>query len=283
MRLRHVVLAGFALISMSRPMAGQATLPQPHSRVTLLAANTGLGMVTAVLGQVVRGARIDPRKAAQGAVGGAMVFSGKAIVAKDRWYANLFGRQIAAIGGSGIQNVASGNKFLDKASLPYGPLRFNIERESGTRLRVKLDLARTGVLVMALSDVHMEMDVRKSLLYGVAVFRDNSPNGDNGVAGSHVGGVVTYREVAIDGLTMQQSLERTMAHELIHVLQADFSFNTWGTPIERTFMKENETTRKLYSYFDLGLDVPLASLANSFISYSSRPWEREAVSLSRRR
>lgn len=280
--MRNALLVACALAAFAPGLSAQDDiLPRAHSSLTLLAANAGLGAITTVVGQVIRGARLNGRKAAQGAVGGVIVFGGKTIVADNRWYANLLGRQIAAAGGSGIQNVASGRRFLENLSFPYGPARLNVETAPHMRVRVKLDLARTGVLIKALSDVHMEMEVWESLLYGVAVFRDSRPD-DAAAAGSHVGGVVTFRERTAAGTASDEAIRRTMAHELVHVLQADFSFNTWGGPLERSFLQESEVTRRLHAYFDLGLDVPLASLVNSFVPYSSRPWEREAVSLPKR-
>ncbi len=266
------------------PLAAQdENLPRPYSSFTVVASNAGIGALTVIAGQAIRGGRIDARKAALGAFGGVVVYGGKAVVAENRWYSNLLGREVAAVGSSGVQNVAMGRGFADRFSLPYGPARLNIDRHARTRVRLKFDLARIVTLGAALSDHHLDMQVGRSMLYGVPVFRFNGPVRDDYAAGSHVGGVVTYRDRTVMGARTTDEMTRTMAHELVHVIQADFSFNTWAGPLELSFMRQSELSRAVHEYFDLGLDVPLASMVNSMIPYSSRPWEREAVSLAPRR
>ncbi len=281
--LKPVLLCSAVATLATRLPAQDENLPRPYSTFTLVAANAGLGAVTAIIGQAIRGVRMDAKKTAQGALGGVVVYGGKAIVAENRWYSNLLGRELAAVGSSGVQNIASGRGFADRLSLPYGPARLNIDRRARTRVKLKVDLARMVTLGAALSDVHLNMQVERSLLYGVPVFRDDGPVRDEYAAGSHVGGVVTYRERTVAGIATAQEMRRTMAHELVHVIQGDFSFNTWGGPLELALMRHSELTRVVHNYFDLGLDVPLASMGNSMISYSSRPWEREAVSLAPQR
>jgi hypothetical protein len=276
---RIKVLVSCFILAFGRPVAAQDEVPpRPYSNLTLAAANSSLGALVAIAGQAIRRERLDAKRVAYGAGGGFVVFGGKALVAENLWYTNLLGRQMAAVAASGIQNVASGRSFLDRFSLPYGPARFNVDPGSPRPVRLKVDIARTLALVAAVSDVHMEMDVGRSLVSGVAVFRDSAPR-DELASGSHIGGVVTFRERNLAGISSEHEIRRTMAHELIHVVQSDFLFNTWGGPLERAFLQDNALLKKLNVYFDLGVDVPVASLVNSFTPYKSRPWEREAASL----
>jgi len=231
------------------------------------------------VGQTIRGKRIGRRAVAQGAIGGALVFAGKVAVARNSDYANLLGRELAAVGSSGIQNAAAGRGFIDHLSLPWGPVRFHIDRLPRTKVSLKLDLAGSVATIIALVDNDLAFDVERSLINGVAVFEVDSAIRSGSLGGSYFGGVVKFRSRTRYETAAPSTTRRTIGHELVHVVQSDFQFNALAEPAETYALGMFSVGRVIHRYVDLGLNVPLASALNSLGSYERRPWEREAFTL----
>jgi hypothetical protein len=268
-----IALLGCSVFSPPLLGAQDADRPERYDDIAVVAGNAAIGSLTVVAGSLLRGKKPSARKVAQGALGGATVFAGKAIVTEDRWYAAIVGRQLASIGSSAIQNVASGRGFADRLLLPWGPLRFHVDRTERLRMRAKLDVAGVAMSVAGIMNDDLELDVDKSLQYGLIVLRNDGRKGNVTAVGSHMGGVIKYRTLtAWSADASDESIDAIIAHELVHV-------NAWGNPVESYALGKFRLGRAINRYVDLGIHVPIAAGLNGVVEYRSRPWEREAVSL----
>jgi len=267
-----------------QPLAAQeASSPQRYNRAMVALGNAGLGVLGTVAGQGVRGKRITLRGALQGAAGGGLVYAGKAVVARNSGFTNLLGRELAAVGSSGVLNASSGRGFFEHLTLPWGPLRVHVDRKPSTTVNLKLDLAGSVATIVALADSDLDFELGKSFAYGVAVFRADRAANPHLAEGSHAAGVVRYRTGIPQGTATPAEIRGTIGHELVHVVQADFLFTVLNEPLESRFMNRHPVTKRVGRYVDLGSNVPLASGLNTLVPYSRRPWESEAMSLAGRR
>ncbi len=262
--------------------AQEAALPKRYNRGVLALSNAGLGALASVLGQRTRGKRVTLRSTLKGAAGGGLVYAGKAVVARNSGFTNLLGRELAAVGSSGVLNASEGRGFFDHLSLPWGPVRVHIDRKPATKVNLKLDLAGSVATIIALADSDLDFELGKSIAYGVAVFRADRADNPHLAHGSHAAGVVKYRTGIPRGTATPAEVRATIGHELVHVVQADFRFTFLSEPLESHVMSEYAVTRFVNRYVDLGLNVPLAAGLNVLVPYSRRPWESEAVSLAGR-
>lgn len=254
--------------------------PQPYPDAAVVGGNALLGSLTVIAGHAIRGRRPSLSRIAQGAAGGVGLLAGKRIVADNRWYTNLLGREIAAAAGSSIRNLAAGKGFADRVLLPWGPVRLHVERVPRTKIRLKVDLASTGVIMAGIIDRNLELDIGRTFLYGTPVLRNPGMKGDVMAAGSHVAGVISYREMTQSRTAATDSVVRAvLGHELVHVIQSDFMFNALAEPLESYALGSTAIGRTINRYVDLGINVPLSTWLNGLVDYHNRPWEREAVSL----
>ena len=278
---RAALLALLAGVTVSAPLAGQHhDRPQKYNAAAVVAGNAALGSLTVALGHVFRSKRPSFAKLAQGAVGGATVFAGKAIAADRHWYTGVAGRQVASFGGSAIQNVAAGRGYADRVLLPWGPIRFHVETRGRVKVHPKFDVAGVVATVMGITGDDLEIDVERSLKYGTVVLRNVGMSGDATAVGSHIGGVIKYRRLTVESTAAsRESVDAVIAHELVHVIQSDFLFNAWAGPVESYALGKSTVGKTINRYVDLGLHVPFAAWLNGVVDYPSRPWEREAVSL----
>jgi hypothetical protein len=254
-------------------------LPRRHSRLGLALGNAGLGSLTAIVGHVVRGKPVRVDKVVQGAVAGGFVYAGKAIVADNSWPTNLLGRELAAVGSSAVLNAAAGRGIADRVLLPWGPFRVHIDRHPRTRVRVKLDVARTATMIAGITDDKLAPDIGSSLLNGVLILRNETPTDRLDAVGSHVGGVIKYRVMTSERPATDREVRSIVGHEMVHVIQADFLFNVLAEPAESYVFGRSSLGRYIHRYIDLGINVPLSAGMNRLVPYARRPWEREAVSL----
>lgn len=282
MNISVIVLASLVTAVPSLGLAQEMTAPARYNTVAVAAGNIALGVVAGGLGRAIRGKRIDRRAIAGGAIGGGLVFTGKAIVSENSGWANLLGRELAAVGSSGIRNVGAGRAFTSHLSLPWGPIRVHVTRSTRPTAQVKLDLATTVATAVAFAN-EMEFDFERSLINGIAVFEVDSLRQSSEVGGSHSGGVVRLRSRA-EGMEVSSStIRRIIGHEMVHVVQSDFLFNVLSEPVEKRVMEATSGGRFIHRYVDLGLNAPLSSGLNSLVTYEKRPWEREAVTLAGRK
>lgn len=278
-----LMFLGSVVLLRGLPVAAQeAPLPQRYNKGMLAIGNAGLGALASVVGQGVRGKRVTLRSVLHGAAGGGLVYAGKVVVARNSGFTNLLGRELAAVGSSGVLNASSGRGFVDHLSLPWGPVRVHIDRNPA-KVNLKLDLAGSVATIAALADSDLDFELGKSLAYGVAVFRADRAENHNLANGSHAAGVVRYRTGIPQGTATPSEIRGTIGHELVHVVQADFLFTVLSEPLESRLMAGHPVSRAVNRFIDLGGNVPVASGLNALVPYSRRPWESEAISLGGRK
>src|SRR4051812_1284356 len=164
----------------------------PYSTPAVFAGNVVVGATVAALGQL--GNRRKMAKAAlKGATAGAVVFTGKWIVAQNNTSTRLLGRELAAFGSSGVRNAAADHGLTEFMTLAYGPVRFHMKTSGDRYLRVKLDLASSVEIVRALRSSDLSFDTRRSWVSGVPIFEIDPAKKTGDVGGSHEGGVVRFR------------------------------------------------------------------------------------------
>lgn len=241
------------------------------NELEVLAMNMAFG---AVASGIVAGIRGQPvrRAVALGALGGAINFVGKTIVAGEFDGAGLVGRQVSAIGASLTRDAAEGTEPFRRMVFPIALLNVHVDRDSPRPVRVKADLGTVIATGVAISRGY-RFDMEWSLLSGTPVFGVDYREMHS--AGQHIAGVVRVMEY--DGMVMYPEALR---HELIHVAQNDGAFITWSEPVERHLFSRVPVFRRLHEYIDFGLQVPVRAYANSIVGYDSRPWEWEAGVLS---
>ena len=246
--------------------------PGPHpwpagvSHAVDLAANVGLGALTAGVRAGLAGRPFWPAFK-HGAVGGGVTYAGKRIIGTQQPALGIVGREVTAVGTSLIRNAAGGRAAFASLVLPVGPLRVYVGEP---HVRLKLDFAGSiGVLYTA-SHPGAHLDVRASLLAGAPVIVYSYTGGPIHIAESNAGtiGVVDY--LGTDGR------RRAIAHELIHVVQYDFTFLVWGEPVEDAILPHLPAGTTVRRYVDLGANMAILGLAYWAVPYDQSPWEHEA-------
>ena len=89
-------------------------------------------------------------------------------------------------------------------------------------------------------------------------------------------GTIRLSRSAIDPYTGKVNV---IYHENVHILQDDYFEEAIGLQAEREAIQHLPFGRRFLRHFDLGLTGPMLEGAMSGIPYQSRPWEREAYSL----
>lgn len=279
----HFLLLAVAVATVGRPvvLAAQTGSVERYPIGAVLAGNVVLGAAIAAIGQLGNRDKAF-RAAAKGGVAGAVVFAGKWIVSQNKSGTNILGREIAAAGSSGVKNAAAGDGMLQFVTLIYGPLRFHVTTGKHFSVRPKLDIASSLVLWKASRADQLSFNRRRSFASGVPVFEVDSAKRTGGLGGSQEGGVVQFRSKIPSQIMASDVLEKVIGHELVHVVQYDFAFNSIVEPIEKLILDGIPGGSFVHRYIDLGLNVPLLSALNAIEPYKTRPWEREARTLSGR-
>jgi hypothetical protein len=249
---------------------------------TVLSANAVLGGLTGGIIQELRGGSFQDGFA-RGALGGAVIYSGKRITAENFFAAGLLGREIAAVGASVVRNASDGIGSFDRLILPAGFMRIYWDRARGG-VHAKVDAYAAGLVVYAIAQDHLELDARASLSAGVAVFRTDNEvitfgTDEQHAAGVSRGGIVLRSYVPGWG---KEFLDRAFAHERVHVAQDDQLFITLNDRLDDWLFTKLGPVRPLARYIDLnGSSEFLRLLARAIPRHGDRPWELEAIYLTR--
>lgn len=207
---------------------------------------------------------------AGGALGGSVTYAGKRVSGERFAGAGLLGREVAAVGASMVLNASDGRGLLETVTLPAGPLRLYVDRSAPLTLQARLDLA--GVVAAAYVATRASaVDWRSSLSSGAPVFLVRQPSL---AAGRHIAGVIQLRD------DTPEVMERSLAHERIHVAQYDFASYVWSRPAERALLGGSRSGRWISSHVDFGLHLPVQGILSLLVPYPQRPWEWEAHVLS---
>lgn len=193
----------------------------------LLGVNAGLGAVTSGLFAALTGSSVVDA-ALGGAMGGAISFGGKRLIASDPDL-GLVARQLSAVGASIAWNASEGRGWLDRLFLPAGPVRLEITIEDGLRWEPYIDVNALGWVLYGLLDSNHTIDAGRSLRAGAFVFLSDDLDGSGGDAVTS--GLAGDGAVFLSRTRLADS-PRTIHHELIHVLQIDYLKTTLDRPLE---------------------------------------------------
>jgi hypothetical protein len=251
---------------------------------TALAINALMGGVSAGILQAGSGGSFLDGFA-HGVLGGGVVYAGKAIAARRFDGAGFIGREIAAIGNSMVFNAASGDGPFSRLALPLGPFpaRVIVETTNGFRARPMFDLINLGATAYGLAA--WNLDVRRSLSSGVAIFRD-APDGPPSIVESvepsaFIQAATTVGAVIFVTAEGEPYLEQIIPHERVHTIQIDAFLAMVGDRSD-TWLFERYPTFDRYVKANL-LTGLLGAINQTMLALSDRsnlPWEVEARILS---
>ena len=257
--------------------------PSWTGELATFGANALLGGVSSGVLQKLRGGSFA-HGFTRGVAGGAVIYAGKRIAVERFGGAGLVGREVAAVGASMVRNAGEERGLLERVMLPLGPVRLYLQSEA-PRVRVRADLFSLGYTIWAISEAELEFDAAKSLSAGTLVFQtDNrvivTDNDSTSHAAGFVGaGIILLADVPPFGRNFAR---RNFEHERVHVLQMDQIFYTMTDPLEDYVLERIPVARRLEPYVDINLsDQLIRRLGGLFDRYLQRPWETEAIFLSR--
>ena len=255
----HVTVAVLVFIGHS---AAAAQDMNSISRGKLIAVNVLLGGAAGGVGEVING-RSFWRGFLNGSAGGAIVFSGKCLIAQQTPATNWLGRATVAVGSSVVANASAGRLAFSRVILPLGPLRVYRDNR-GRKTTFKLDFQQLAVATY--------METRPGTSFNLALSRKT-------------GGIVFYDEFAVSAVEVSgvirvysKDVGSTFAHELTHVAQGEFVAIVLEEPLERWLLAKLPGGRAVNRYVDLGILSPVWAGLNELIPASDRPWEKEAAS-----
>lgn len=234
-------------------------------------ANVALGGLTGGIGEHRRGGSFW-RGFVAGAAGGGLTFAGKQVSATRFTGAGVLGRQMAAVGGSVVNNAAAGRAPFARLVLPLGPVRAYVEPGRSRPIRVKIDAAQLVGIGYAGTRPGAQLDVGASLSSGAPVFRVGDEWGHRA---GHVAGVVLMTDHAI-----AREGRYALAHERVHVGQYDFAFLAWSEPAERWAAERSGVLGRLNRYVDFGANAAFFGALTFVVPPQVSPWEAEAYLLS---
>ncbi len=278
------------------PDTGAVVATAPHwvGEFAILSGNALLSGVTAGVTQKLRGGSFR-EGFLRGLLGGGVIYLGKRVAAEHFSGSGLVGREVASVGTSMVRNAGEGVGVLDNVVLPLGIVRLYRERAgSGPgdaaaqwprhRVRVRLDAFATGWLLYAATQPQLHFDAGTSLSMGAPVFKtDNKVMASSELrsGGFAKDGVILLSDVPFWGPVFAQ---RSLHHEMEHVIQDDQLFGTWIRPAQATLFRRLPGGRVFDGWVDLDFSNELLDLlSNAVPQHDVRPWELEAVYLSVRR
>jgi hypothetical protein len=243
------------------------------TRVENLAINSAIGSMTGLVWATIRHAP-KSKGALQGAAGGALMSVGRQVAATAFNGSGFVGREISA---TGISLSATSGEPNTTLTFPIGPVSLQYN-EGGYDWRVNVSSV-VAIIGLSLSP-KTRLDLGKSLSSGAAVFNDRHSSfgqrGDFDIMAISQLGTIQLSRSALDPLTGKTNV---LYHENVHILQDDYFGEAIALPVEREVIQHVPFGRRFLRHLDLGVTGTLLAGAMSGIPYESRPWEREAYSL----
>lgn len=259
-----------------------AAAPKWVGQFTILSGNAVLGGLSAGAIQKIRGGSFKDGFT-RGALGGAIVYSGKWVATRKFSGAGLAGRELGAVGSSVVRNASDGIGAFDRLILPVGFVRVYWNRPRGN-VGAKLDVVAAGYAVYGIMEDELDFDVRESASAGTAVFKTQNKVIQLRKNQTHAGGVtetgIVFRSDV--GGWGPEFLSRAVRHERVHVLQDDQLFITLNDHLDDWIFGKLGGARIASRYIDLNASSGFLQVLSGFISrHADRPWEMEAIYLTR--
>jgi len=252
------------------PVVSSAEAPED---LRYLSVNAGLGALAAGLSRAVRG-DFSPGAFLQGALGGAVSYSGKRLGGEAFDGAGLLGRQLAALGSSVVRSAAQGGGVLDTLFVPVGPGWLQLG--TAARASYRVDVEQVAWVAYGFTRPHLDFDLGASLSSGAFVFAgDERLRGeDDDALGRAAPGVISLRRL---GDTRDAA---TLAHERVHIAQLDHLKIVAGRPLEGWFRElwGIPSSGSFWGRVEAGVGhYPFLWLLTApWPAHGSRPLEREA-------
>ena len=294
--MKRLVLAFALALAFAAPAHGQAdndTIVYSTrastwlGQFTVLSANTLMSAVTAGLFQEIRGGSFKDGFT-RGALGGAVIYTGKRVAAERFFGAGFIGREVSAVGASVVRNASDGIGTFDRLILPVGFTKVywyrKQDRIPDNRVHVKFDVVSMAFTAYAVAEDELEFELTQTLSAGMPVFRtDNKLIGSEEkeiyAAGLQRTGIVLRSHVPA---YREEFLNRVFAHERLHVLQDDQIFITLNDHADDWLLSKLGPIAPASRFIDLnGSTDLLILLANWIPKHGDRPWEMEPVYLTR--
>ena len=277
--MKHLVLLLAVTVALLPGFASaQGSAPARTSGATAFAINLALGSITGVVGRALSQKPVLTGLW-QGAVGGGVSYAGKAIAGRDNSWGDAAGRTVNAVGASMVANAARSDGILSRIVIPYGPIRIYAERVPRLRLRPKLDIANSIVALVTATSSYARLDLGRSVTSGMFVFHLAPSAESQELRGQELAGVIFVRERIARGADDASYERDIISHEMVHVLQYDFSFIAWSERTEQKLLSYVDGGERFFRFVDVGINVPVHAGLNKLVPYSRRPWEQEARTL----
>lgn len=279
-----LVVCGMAF-ACPRSLASQedtASAPRWVRHFASASANMLLSGFTAGVIQEIKGGSFRDGFT-RGALGGLIIYGGKRIAVDLAPGAGLIGREVAAVGASVVRNAADGIGSFDRLVLPVGIVRVYWTRAPARQWNVKIDALAAGWTIYGIMERELDFDVGKSLSSGMAIFETRNRILEFG-EGDHAGGVTNAGVIYLSHIPLwgRERLDRSFAHERVHALQMDQMFVTLSDPFDDALLTRLPLGKHANQWVDINLATEFLRLLNVVIKkHSDRPWETEAIYLTR--
>jgi hypothetical protein len=214
---------------------------------------------------------------ARGSLGGAVSYAGRRLAVSSFAGAGLAGRELSAVGASITRNASDARPSLERIFLPVGPVNLYVDRSGPSRVSAKLNLYSAAWVATAVLRPELDLDLGRSLSAGAPVFY--APGRRIVTSdGRQANGMAAGGTILLSGLPGPGD-ENTIAHERVHVLQADYFFHIWSDPVEGWAAHRTGIGSFLYRYLDVGVVTPLV-IGGIYrvggVTHDDRPDEIEA-------
>jgi hypothetical protein len=256
--------------------------PRWAGQLTALTTNVVFGGLTAGVIQELRGGSFKDGFT-RGALGGGITYVGKRVSAERFAGAGFMGREIAAVGSAVVRNASAARPAFERLVFPVGPVTLHVWPRQ-RRFDASVDVIAVGWMVYGFTEPELNFAAGESLSAGTAVFRTDNRLIMNRGNRTHAGGF------AAAGIIFQSFvpawgepfLERTLAHERVHVAQEDQFLYTIFEPAADWLLAKVPHGSSVARRVDFNLSAELFGLlSNLFPKHIDRPWELEATYLSR--
>ena len=280
-----------ATLAMLLPLLATRAEAQPRERhggtMRALGVNALIGSAAAAMRAAASGAPLWPA-VARGAFGGAVMTGGFATIGAERAEFRFVGLQLTAVGASISRNAGDDRPMLSSLTLPLFPFVVQLRPGEPTPVRLRLSAVSTLHLLGSLTGRDAaRVDWHESLLSGAPVMRsgerrlsrtDCGESACDGAFAEHNGGIVVYAASA----GVEYDLERTLAHESLHLAQHTRDLVLHAEPLGDAVMSRLGAPGRAMArlvVLDFALPLKAVNVASQALTGTARReswYEREA-------